>query len=72
MVDANRLTVEYVAMTPTQRALWRKQLVALFAYVKTIDLAATVPVAHSCIGQTNDTPCPRAPVSYESSRNETL
>jgi len=71
MTDGNRLTVEYVDMTPTQRALWRQQLVALFAYVKTIDLAA-VSVAHSCISQTNNTPYPRAPVSYESSRNETL
>lgn len=38
MVEGNHLEVEYVDMTPGQRKLWLKRLVALYAYVESLDI----------------------------------
>jgi hypothetical protein len=50
MVKGVHLCVEYVDMTPTQHALWRQQLAALFTYVAKINVKpVSVPIADSRI-----------------------
>ena len=50
-------------MTPTQHALWRQQLAALYVYVAKINVKpAPVPIADSRIRSNQDTPSPRRAV----------
>lgn len=37
-MEANQLSVEYVDLAPSHRALWMTRLVKLYAYVESIDI----------------------------------